>query len=605
MKWAVVRATMLRKVAGLSLLCVIIITATFCATATALLNRYVIRHDAQMIGGLASEVATHLLPPAYWTEPGDPAVYADTFGELARSSGMVRLVLYDRRGRVLWSDDGELIGDTFSHVELRRALLGSISAKITKPGSELLHHKELGEFTRLEEIYVPVRRQGETDVIGVLEIYRHPAGLLSLLDTSLELIWVLGGGAGLLLYVAIYVIVRSASRHQMSLERELTAYARTLEERVSERTRELSEKTAEAGQLYQQANSTKEYLENLIESSADAIATIDRRGRISFVSRVGQQMFGCETDGLVGTPVRAYWARGIADLRAFRATLAEKQRVVGYETELRTPAGATLAVSLSAAVVNDTHGMPAFVVAVVRDVTELRELQEQVDRAERLKAASLLAAGVAQGVGNPLGCISFLAGVLRGRTSDPTVRQGLDDISQHATNIDRVIRELTTLVRPAPVQRITASLPALLEAAVRVAQQNPAVRRTRITVVLPPGLPAIMAAEDRLIQAFSNFITNAAEAGGDLTVTAVGSAEESRITFADTGHGIPSDELRRVFDPFYSSRDPGTHAGLGLFVSHEIVRQHGGRILVESRPGAGSRFIVVLPAANVGVECIA
>jgi len=88
---------------------------------------------------------------------------------------------------------------------------------------------------------------------------------------------------------------------------------------------------------------------------------------------------------------------------------------------------------------------------------------------------------------------------------------------------------------------------------------------------------------------------NAAEAGGDLTIQTTADGSRAQIIFADTGRGMPADELRRLFDPFYSTKDDDRHMGLGLFVSHEIVRQHGGTLSAESEPGRGSVFTVVLP----------
>jgi signal transduction histidine kinase len=110
-----------------------------------------------------------------------------------------------------------------------------------------------------------------------------------------------------------------------------------------------------------------------------------------------------------------------------------------------------------------------------------------------------------------------------------------------------------------------------------------------------PTLPPVRAASDRLVQVFLNLILNAADAGGNLTIRAVRASDAIRVIFEDSGCGMSSDEMRRIFDPFHSTKDNETHLGLGLFVSHEIVRQHGGDLLVESQPGAGATLTVVLP----------
>jgi len=112
---------------------------------------------------------------------------------------------------------------------------------------------------------------------------------------------------------------------------------------------------------------------------------------------------------------------------------------------------------------------------------------------------------------------------------------------------------------------------------------------------MDPGLPRVRVAPDQLLQVFLNLIVNAADAGGDLTVTSMTQGETVQVIFADTGRGISIEDSSRVFDPFYSTKEADKHLGLGLFVSHEIVREHGGAIHVESKPGCGSTFTVVLP----------
>jgi two-component system NtrC family sensor kinase len=117
----------------------------------------------------------------------------------------------------------------------------------------------------------------------------------------------------------------------------------------------------------------------------------------------------------------------------------------------------------------------------------------------------------------------------------------------------------------------------------------------RVESVVEPTLPSVWVAPDRLVQVFLNLILNAADAGEELTVYAVLASNAIRLIFEDKGRGMTPDEMRRIFDPFHSTKENGTRLGLGLFVSREIVRQHGGELSVESQPGVGSTFAVVLP----------
>src|SRR5882757_97252 len=355
----------------------------------------------------------------------------------------------------------------------------------------------------------------------------------------------------------------------------------------------------ENARLLRETKNTKEYLENLIASSVDAIVTLDPLGRITFVSKGGERMFGCDEGEMIGRPVRALWACGPRDFRTFRARLVRSGRVENYETELATGKGVRLAVNISASFLRGAAGEVTGILAVVKDVTSLRRLHEHIVRSERLAAAGLLAAGVAHEVGNPLTCISSLAQVLMARASDHTIREGLENIEVHVDRIGRIVQDLTRLTRPTPATLRETSIPDLLDTAVSLARHNPVVRRMRVDSVVDPALPLMRVAPDHLVQVFLNLILNAPDAGGNLTLRAVGAGNTIRVIFEDTGCGMTAEEMHRLFDPFHSTKDNETHLGLGLFVSHEIVRQHGGDLLVESQPGIGATVTVVLPVEPI------
>src|SRR6266853_4957049 len=351
----------------------------------------------------------------------------------------------------------------------------------------------------------------------------------------------------------------------------------------------------ENARLLRETKNTKEHLENLVASSVDAIVTLDPRGRISFVSKGGQRMFGCGDGELIGRPVRALWACGPRDFRAFRTRLVRSGRVENYETELAMGTGARLVVNISASFLRGAADEITGVLAVVKDVTSLRRLHEQIVRSERLAAAGLLAAGVAHEVGNPLTCISSLAQFLTARAADPAIREGLENIEVHVDRIGRILQDLTQLTRPAPAMLSQASLKDLVDTAVNLARHNPVVRRMRVESAVEPNLLPVRVASDRLVQVFLNLILNAADAGGNLTIRAVRASDAILVTFEDSGCGITAEQMRHLFDPFHSTKNSDNHLGLGLFVSHEIVQQHGGDLLVESQPGAGSTITVLLP----------
>ena len=718
------RLSVPQRFALLSFFCVLAITVLVCVASSAVLRRQLVVHDGAVIGDLASRLFTSSVPADFFSVPsGAPPAGAERLREFARSEQVVRFMVYDADGWVLWSDDASLADHHFGeNTKVAAALGGETTAEISHPGAEG-HHSTLRGFPRLEEVYIPVRYQSNGPIVGVIELYRAPATLFAVLDHGVVVVWVLGGIAGAVLYLTLVTVAWNCYRTQIRLEAEL-AEARVLYETIG-RFAELTDCDAllkaivqgavtltqasyggtgfpdgdemvchrlivpepgpavvrlkiagclagrafvsgapqvsndaprdphvnrasarslgvrnlacvplqhsgrvigvlfvgnkevgpfteqdvvrlrafahhaavalENARLLRETRNTKEYLENLIASSVDAIVTVDQLGRITFVSKGGQRTFGYDDGELIGRPVRALWACGSRDFRTFRTRLLRAGRVENYETELTMRSGARLVVNISASFLSGAAGEVSAVLAVVKDVTSLRRLHEQIVRSERLAAAGLLAAGVAHEVGNPLTCISSLAQFLTARASDPAIREGLESIEVHVGRIGRILQDLTQLTRPAPAMLSRASLKDLVDTAVNLARHNPVVRRIRVESVVGPTLPSVWVARDRLVQVFLNLILNAADAGGGLTIRAVRASDAIRVIFEDQGRGMTSDEMRRIFDPFHSTKDSEAHLGLGLFVSHEIVRQHGGELSVESQPGVGSAFTVALP----------
>ncbi len=707
------RLSVSRRFALLSFLCVLAITVLVCVASSAVLRRQLVVHDGAVIGDLASRLFTSIVPAEFFAAPsGAPPAGAERLREFARSEQVVRFMVYDADGWVLWSDDPSLADHHFGeNTKVAAALRGEIIAEISHPGGEG-HHSTLRGFPRLEEVYTPVRYESNGPIVGVIELYRAPAALFAVLDHGVVVVWVLGAIAGAVLYLTLVTVAWNCYRTQIRLEGEL-AEARVLYETIG-RFAELTDgdallqaivegavsltqasyggtgfpdgddmvmhrlvapergavvrlKMAEclagltftsgvpqvandaaldsrvnrtsarslgvrnlacvplqhrgrvigvlfvgnkkAGPFTEQdvvrlrafahhaavALENARLLENLIASSVDAIVTLDPLGRITFVSKGGQRMFGCGEGEMIGRPVRALWACGPRDFRAFRARLVRSGRVENHETELAMAKGARLCVNISASFLRGAADEVTGILAVVKDVTSLRRLHEQIVRSERLAAAGLLAAGVAHEVGNPLTCISSLAQVLMAGASDHTIREGLENIEVHVDRIGRIVQDLTRLTRPTPATLRETSIPDLLDTAVSLARHNPVVRRMRVDSVVDPALPLMRVAPEHLVQVFLNLILNAADAGGRLTVRAVRSGGTIRVGFEDSGCGMTAEQMRHLFDPFHSTKNSDNHLGLGLFVSHEIVQQHGGDLLVESQPGAGSTITVVLP----------
>lgn len=233
-----------------------------------------------------------------------------------------------------------------------------------------------------------------------------------------------------------------------------------------------------------------------------------------------------------------------------------------------------------------------------RQSEQILDFEEQLRRADRLAALGELSAGMAHEIRNPLASIRGTAEILRDGISadDPRAEFGTILIRE-VDRLNRVVADFLNFAKPASAERMRIDLVAALDEVVALTRLSAAKKRIVITTA---GLSALelVADSNQLKQAFLNLILNAFEAmpeGGTLTITTLLVAGEVHSAFADNGSGIAPEHLVRIFSSFFTTRRDGT--GLGLAITHRIIAGHSGRIEVESTPGVGTTFTVILPVA--------
>jgi signal transduction histidine kinase len=240
-----------------------------------------------------------------------------------------------------------------------------------------------------------------------------------------------------------------------------------------------------------------------------------------------------------------------------------------------------------------------------RDLDEtLRQLQtaqERLVRSERLAATGKLTAQLAHEINNPIHNIqSCLKTALARLPRDAKGRDLIDVAYDEADRLSRLTVQMLDFYRNAMVEEELkpVDLNALLEGALALTRQELEAGRITVRTEIEPGLPGVQGSRDKLMQVMVNLISNARDAmpgGGDLVIAARARDGAVRITVRDTGVGIPRENLNRIFDAFFTTKAKVSGVGLGLSVSYGIVNLHRGAIEVESEPGRGSAFTVVLP----------
>jgi signal transduction histidine kinase len=245
---------------------------------------------------------------------------------------------------------------------------------------------------------------------------------------------------------------------------------------------------------------------------------------------------------------------------------------------------------------------------VVEDLSNVRALETQLLRAEKFATVGVLAAGIAHEIGTPLGVVRGRAEYVLGKlgTVHPQAA-GVGVIIEQIDKVSRTIRQLLDFSRLQPAAVRPVALGPLLRDVSELLRLEAERRRVRIEWELPEGLPSIAADPDQLQQVLVNLTLNACDAcgeGGRVRLTAAAPDGSSSgawgfvtLTVQDDGCGIPPESLNQVFDPFFTTKKRGQGTGLGLTVVAHVVRNHGGRVELESEPGRGTSVTLFWPAA--------
>jgi signal transduction histidine kinase len=241
---------------------------------------------------------------------------------------------------------------------------------------------------------------------------------------------------------------------------------------------------------------------------------------------------------------------------------------------------------------------------------ELKQAQDQILRSRRLAALGSLGAGIAHELNNPVMGLTGSAALLQRQLGDDPRHQEL--VRSMAEQARRISHIAGSLRRFAEQERTFAGRPFPLSASVLAALElhGPACQERRIHVetCLPDGLPDVQGDPLQMKEAVAQLVQNAIQAmphGGELRVALADVAGDAvKLTVSDTGRGVPADIRERIFDPFFSTKQPGQGIGLGLSIAHTIVKAHHGELAVESPEGGGAVFTVVLPAAAAAAHLI-
>jgi PAS domain S-box-containing protein len=366
---------------------------------------------------------------------------------------------------------------------------------------------------------------------------------------------------------------------------------------------------AELRQRLNELADLKSYTDNILASMTNGIVTVDLDGRVVTLNPAAEMMTGFFAGEVIGRYCTEVFARTAELGEILMETIATRSASPGVAVTLHRRNGRTLAVEISAAPLKAGEGKDLGVIAAIRDLTVMRELESRLRRSDRLAALGELAAGLAHEIKNPLTSLMTFSRHLARRFDDEHFRAKFQSVvPRELERINGIVEGLLELARPARVNFTAVRLPASLERAAELYAQEMESRGVQVTRDYARDLPAVWVDAEAVYQALVNLVRNALDAmpsGGNLTLRAGWSDEHHvvrpgpagarrvRIEIEDTGIGIPTADADRVFNPFFSTKTGGT--GLGLALTHKIIEDHGGSIDFRSAVGRGTVFRIVLP----------
>ncbi|HWF61904.1 MAG TPA: ATP-binding protein [Nitrospira sp.] len=339
--------------------------------------------------------------------------------------------------------------------------------------------------------------------------------------------------------------------------------------------------------------------ENIVHSISSGVFTTDERGRITSFNPAAQEATGYGFEQVQGRPWREVFAWYP---RQQDEDVADNMR---FEVECKRSDGNRLVLGMTLSPLQE-QGEKTGLVGVFKDLTQIRDLEEEMRRKEWLASLGEMSAGMAHEIRNPLGALAGAMQMLRKDLQADDTSQRLMDIAvREATRLDTIITEFLQYARPPALNLAEYDLNKVLAETLDLVQHE-ARSRTNITIAVAPCTGALPAQvdQDQMKQVFWNLAVNAFDAmpkGGQLTIAtgcrkvdvAGRKAEVVEVSFQDAGEGIPKKNLDKIFLPFFTTKKQGS--GLGLAAVHRIVDLHGGWIKVESQEGQGTRFGVCLP----------
>ncbi len=377
---------------------------------------------------------------------------------------------------------------------------------------------------------------------------------------------------------------------------------------------EISQDAPSLFRLERELKSSKDFLENILASSIDAVVTTDTKGHITYVNRAFKELIGLRSDQIIGKHISIYYKDGIDQARRIMDKLKQFGRIRDYEFDIKV-GDRVIPIRTSDSLLYDEYGEIVGTMGVFQDITARKKLSDQLSatqaeliQAVKMRALGDLVAGVAHEINNPLMASDTVVHLLETEVEDnPQLKKRVGLLKECNRRIEGIVKKLREFSRTAEFKFTAMDVNDAVSSVLAISQQQLLNQGIEVELSLREGLPPVLGDENQIEQVLLNLISNARDAMEEsaqkvLTIrTGVGQkGQQVDIEVSDTGIGMTAEQIEQIFNPFFTTKDSGKSIGLGLSISYRIVEDHRGKIHVRSRLNRGTRFTVSMPVYRAG-----
>jgi PAS domain S-box-containing protein len=350
---------------------------------------------------------------------------------------------------------------------------------------------------------------------------------------------------------------------------------------------------------------SKDFMSNILDNLLDPLLVMAPDTTLLIVNPAVTNILGYSREDLIGKPLAVLTPSGSQWQREDKQNTFLKSTLKNMDLNLTAKNGTLVPILFSSAVIRNSQNKVTHIIAIVKDMTERKQLEMQLLQTGKLSAVGQLAGGVAHEINNPLGVIlGFAQGLLRRLPPGDAFEMPLKAVEREAIRCKNLVQDLLTFSRTSSVDREPMDLNQAIEGALSLVMAQARLGQIQVQKKLAVELPRILGHPNQVQQIIINLANNALDAmgkQGTLTLRTEFQKTAPRswvcLYVADTGSGIPPEVLPRIFEPFFTTKPVGQGTGLGLGLVHEIVQKHSGTIDVQSRPGF-TEFCIKFPARD-------